>query len=246
MTTVQSVDRAMKLVMLLASGPMRLSDLSKGIGIGLPGTLKLLRAMQEYDLVTQQDDGRYFLGVGCCNLARSYLQRNDIVNVAREEMCRLSQRIGNRVILACLKGLDQVNLLCVDIPMGIPIDEMPLKVGPAWRQATGQVLLAFSDTVRVKNHLKKHPLQAGVCGIRSEGQFERLLTDIRRKGWADLKADESALHYVAAPIRNISGDVIAAVGAHLGGVVLEEENIRTVIKAAETVSRLLGYKKDEQ
>jgi len=199
----------------------------------------------EHELVEKHDNGTYSPGIGCCALARSYLEKHDICSVAREEMYRLSNRTGSRTVLATLDGLDQVNLLCVDLHLGIPADEIPLKVGPAWPQATGRVLLAFAPGEVLEDHLDKYPLRPGVRGVESPEQFSELLAEIQASGRAIVRLEESGLHFIAAPIRNLLGDVIAALGAHATAEHPLETQVEWVTRTAEKISQRLGYLKSE-
>ena len=246
-TKIQSVDRALSILGHLVQGPKNLSELSSLIGIGPSGTLKLLRTLLEYELVEKRDNGTYSPGIGGCALARSYLQKHDIYTVAREEMYRLSNQTGSRTVLATLDGLDQVNLLCVDIHLGIPSDEVPLKVGSAWPQATGRVLLAFAPDEIREAHLEKYPLRAGARGVESSEQFLELLAKIRTSGWAVVRLEENGLHhFVAAAIRNYLGHVTASLGAHATAEYPIETQVEWVSRAAERISQRLGYSKSER
>ncbi len=245
-TRIQSVGRALSILGHLVRGPKNLSELSSLIGIGAAGTLKLLRTLLEYELVEKHDNGTYSPGVGCCALARSYSEKHGICSVAREEMYRLSNQTGSRTVLATLDGLDQVNLLCVDFHLGIPADEIPLKVGPAWPQATGRVLLAFAPAEVLEGHLDKYPLRPGVRGVESPEQFSKLLTEIRAGGLAVVRLEESGLHFIAAAIRNMLGDVTAALGAHTTAEHPPENQIELVLRAAERISQRLGHSESER
>ncbi|MCK4625122.1 MAG: helix-turn-helix domain-containing protein [Phycisphaerae bacterium] len=245
-TKIQSVGRALSILDHLVQGPKNLSELSALIGIGAAGTLKLLRTLMEHELVEKHDNGTYWPGVGCCAPARSYLQKHDICSVAREEMYRLSNRTGSRTVLATLDGLDQVNLLCVDLHMSIPADEIPLKVGPAWPQATGRVLLAFAPAEVLQGHLDKYPLRPGVRGVKSPDQFSELLAEIRASGRAVVKLEEDGLHhFVAAAIRNYMGSVTAALGAHVTAEHPLETQIELISRTAERISQRLGHSESE-
>ena len=211
------------------------------IGIGAPGALKLLRTLMDHELVQKGADGRYSLGVGCCELARAYLREHDLCAVARDVMHELSVRTGSRVVLAVLEGAQQVDLLTLDVRLGVAVDEVPLRVGAAWPQATGRVLLAFAPDRGVDSHLETYPLRRGVRGVRSRKQFKELLQKIRDEDVAVVRSAEDGLHFVAAPIRNLSAQVIAALGAHATGDRSLQTQVKWVKQAADDISQRIGH-----
>ena len=61
-TSVQSVERALKLVRLLASsGQVRLSEASRAIGVPASTAHRLLAALQNEDFATHVPPSRYYL-----------------------------------------------------------------------------------------------------------------------------------------------------------------------------------------
>lgn len=237
--TNKSLTRAIGLLTSLSNQPRTLTELSEIISIQPSGTLKVLRTFMEQGLVCRLPDGRYSLGHKCCNLARGFLKQNPLPQVALPILKVASKRYGARFILARLEGIEQVNLLIIDEVAG-QSEELPVTVGPAWPQATGQVLLAFSAEQIVTEHMKKYPLLPGRITIESEGDFRAHLANIRTQGVAVATVPDVGIHMIAAPIVDHRGQVIAAVGRTARPHDSIELAKDSTLTAASEISRLIG------
>src|SRR3954464_1107958 len=79
--TIQSVDRAARILKALASGPRRLgvSELADHLGMTRPTVHGLLQTLQAHGFVEQdRDSDKYQLGAGLLHLGNSYLDHNEL------------------------------------------------------------------------------------------------------------------------------------------------------------------------
>src|SRR3954466_496729 len=79
--TIQSVDRAARILKALASGPRRLgvSQLADQLGMTRPTVHGLLQTLQAHGFVEQdRDSDKYQLGAGLLHLGNSYLDHNEL------------------------------------------------------------------------------------------------------------------------------------------------------------------------
>jgi len=238
---VQSAARALMILRILEKGPLKLSEISARIEIHSPGALKLLRTLIDEDLVSKSDDGSYSLGLGCCRLARAYLENKPFAQAARPILAELCASTGQPAVLAVLDGLDQVNLMKINPAGGHPSEAVPVRVGPAWPQATGLVLLSGQTPGFVDRHLERHPLKNAPRGARTRSELNAILEKARGEGRVTVNVDES-LKFLAMPACDIHGATAAAVGIHLDPNVATELQARKLEKAARLVSLELAGK----
>src|SRR6478735_12056424 len=93
--TIQSVDRAARILKALASGPRRLgvSQLADQLGLSRPTVHGLLQTLQSHGFVEQDEEsGKYQLGAGLLHLGNSYLDLNELRSRALTHAERLAQR----------------------------------------------------------------------------------------------------------------------------------------------------------
>src|SRR5687767_2457604 len=79
--TIQSVDRAARILRVLAGGPRRLgvSELADRLQMSRPTVHGLLQTLQSHGLVEQdRDSDKYQLGPGLLHLGNSYLDLNEL------------------------------------------------------------------------------------------------------------------------------------------------------------------------
>ncbi len=240
--SVQSVERALRLLSILGEAPASLSTLGERLGITAPGATKILRTLEELGLVRRGANRTYRLAAGVCGYARAYLRQVGLAGVARPALLDLSQATGNPAILAVLEGVDQVNVLRMDAALGAlhPESELPERVGPALPQATGRVLLAHAPAGVLAAHLASYPLERYGGGLDGRATLEDELAAIRGRGYAVVSPPCRDVQFVAAPIQAPSGGAIAAVGAHVRPSQDVEATVALVRQAAGAISRELG------
>jgi IclR family transcriptional regulator, KDG regulon repressor len=112
------------------------------------------------------------------------------------------------------------------------------------------VLLAYLPEARRHAVLREAPLTAMTPHtITSREQLVAELTRVRRRGWAEaINEREIGIASIAAPIRDISDEVVAAISI---GVPLARCSVMalrrlapTIVEAAEAASRRLGWSGD--
>jgi IclR family KDG regulon transcriptional repressor len=118
---------------------------------------------------------------------------------------------------------------------------------PAFCTSEGRVLLAFNDPELVTEVLKEDLVQRTPKTTTNPKALRAILEEVRRNGYAtDDEESEIGMRSVAAPIRDISGSAIAAVG--LAGPIqrLTKKELRRlvpqVITTAVAISARMGYK----
>ena len=184
--TVQSVDRASRMLKLLArSGHLGVTDLASELGIHKSSAHRMLATLASHGLVEQDlRTGKYRLGFGLVGLASAVTAEIDVVSNAREASQRLSQRTGETVILTTLVENEVVivhqtssssSVLGVDWS-GL---HMPLHCTPG-----GKVLLAHLPEDE-RDRLISTPMQRfTVNTITDPDALRAELENVRARGYA--------------------------------------------------------------
>jgi DNA-binding IclR family transcriptional regulator len=119
---------------------------------------------------------------------------------------------------------------------------------PAYCTGLGKVLLASKDPKEVMSYFKEkgfHRFSANTI-INIETLMEHLET-VRIQGYAlDHGEHEPEVRCIAAPIYNLTGQVVAAISisgpvSRMGPVENQTELIRETQKTAQSISMRLGY-----
>jgi DNA-binding IclR family transcriptional regulator len=142
-TNMRSLSRAMEVFAELqrAERPQRLSDLARACGMSLPTTLRILRVLQDFGMVSQTDKS-YRIGPAVLPAARSYLENDPLVVASRPILQQLASQTGLTASLYTRLGFERLLVarldgeapLRYDLPLG---KRLPLTAG-----AAGKILIA--------------------------------------------------------------------------------------------------------
>src|SRR5712671_6325007 len=109
--SIQSVDRAARILKALASGPRRLgvSEIADRLGLARPTVHGLLQTLQAHGFVEQdRDSDKYQLGAGLLHLGNSYLDLNELRGRSIVHAERLAARADAAVRVGVLHGAEVV------------------------------------------------------------------------------------------------------------------------------------------
>lgn len=245
-TTVQSVDRALSILEVLAHrGSAALIELAEDLDVHKSTAFRLVATLEEHGLVEQSENrGRYRLGMGILRLAGATGARLDLVQEARPITRQLASDTGETVNIAVLSD---ASALYVEQVAGSSALQSHNWVGqhiPLHATSNGKVLLSGLDRDALEpllGNLRLHTDVTTVDPVTLLGE----VAQVRSQGYA-IAVDELevGLAAVAAPIRNAHGDVMASMSVsgstfRLSGDRLNEL-VQAVVQAAGEVSRRLG------
>lgn len=245
--TVAAVARALDVLCAFERPPHEFgpSELARQLGMTKNHVFRLLKTLEAHGFVRRTDD-RYRVGVRALEVGQLALRQLDLVRVARPTIQDLHARTGETVHLAVLDNLEAV---CIDRLESEQPVRLSAQVGrrfPMHAGACPRVLLAFLSDAECQAVLARGLPAFTRYTTTDSASLERELADIRRDGFAlsdqDLDLGAAA---VAAPIRDFTGQVVAAISV-AGPLSRVERNLRTelrdqVVAAAEQISAGLGH-----
>lgn len=160
-SNMRSLSRALEVFAELqrAERPQRLSDLARTCGMSLPTTLRILRVLQDFGMVSQTDKS-YRIGPAVLPAARSFLENDPLVVAARPVLQQVASQTGLTASLYTRLGYERILVARVDgeaplrydLPLG---KRLPLTLG-----AAGKILLA-SATEEELQHVAAAAVAAG-------------------------------------------------------------------------------------
>src|ERR687888_1005747 len=145
--SIQSVDRAARILKALASGPRRLgvTELAARLDMTPPTVHGLLQTLQAHGFVEQdRDSDKYQLGAGLLHLGNSYLDLNELRARSLVHAERLAGRTGAAVRVGVLHGASVTVVHHVFRPdAAFQVLEVGAQL-PAHASALGKAMLAFA------------------------------------------------------------------------------------------------------
>jgi DNA-binding IclR family transcriptional regulator len=246
--TIQSVDRAARILKVLASGPRRLgvSEIADRLELTRPTVHGLLQTLQAHGFVEQdRDSDKYQLGAGLLQLGNSYLDLNELRARALVHSERLAARADAAVRVGVMHGATVVVVHHVFRPdTTLQILEVGAEL-PLHASALGKAMLAFLPGASVSDLLAE-PLPRLTSRTLSPRALREQLEEVRERGFAR-ERDEAVLgeSSIASPIFDHSGHAVGSIG-----IVGDTDRIMSrgpskslvaaVAEAARGVSRELG------
>jgi DNA-binding IclR family transcriptional regulator len=212
---VQSVDRAVSVLEILARrGSAGVSEVAADIGVHKSTAFRLLNALEDRGLVEQVTGrGKYQLGFGILRLASAIPGRLDLVRQGRPVLDELASAFGETVNLAVIRSHYAVNLDQARGPAAVAAQNWTGQLTPLHATSSGKVLLAHQSPAARKElldvaGLAKFTAHTVTTRKALDSQLEQVLSD----GYATTFEEyEDGLSAVAAPVRDHTGEVVAAV-----------------------------------
>lgn len=221
-STLQTLDRGVRVLELLAEAPgaLTIAQIADGLGVHRSIAYRLLRTLERHRLVRRDENAGYRPGVGLAVLARTV--DASLQAAALPELTELARDLGMTAFVVVRDGDDAVTLHTVEP-----------------RQS--QVHVAYRPGIR-------HPVDRGAPGlallaggpVRTDER--EAVSSARGRGWAWSRGEVlTGLSSVSAPIRDRDRATAAAVAVVFlddGGADRDRLG-RRVVAAAEAIAREL-------
>ncbi len=222
------------------------SELASQLLLNKSNVHRLLQALVHQGFARKNNEtNRYELTMKMWELGSRIAGKLDVRLESLPFMKQLAEETRETVHLSILDGTEVLYIEKIDSPQPVRAYTTVGGRAPAQCVATGKAMLAWVDEealAPVKNRLKAHTEKS----IVRLGDLRKQLEDIRTTGYA-LNTGEWRAQVVgaAAPIRDASGQVIAALGisgpAERLEIDLLRKNAVRLIEVTEMISRRLGY-----
>ena len=224
------------------------SGISESLGLNKSRVFRILNTLEQHRFVEQDPNTKqYRLGLRLMAFGDTVRRRLDIVMVAGSILDDLAERSGETVHLSVLDGDEAMCVAKRESKHGVRLyaevgRRVPLHVG-----GTPKVLLAYMPQERRDQILRTQPLaRLARQTITDPDTIESILAQTRRDGYNISRDDlDPGAQAVAAPIRDHTGEVIAAISVAGPQARFTPDKVAyfldLVPDSAETISRKLGY-----
>lgn len=248
--SVHSVDRAVSILQVLARrGPTAVTEVANELGIHKSTVFRLLYTLEARGLVDQTGvRGRYQLGYGVVQLAAGASRKLDLSQVSRRICENLAEQVGESVSIDIADGDSVLSLDQVIGAASVSSVNWVGKRTPMHATSSGKVFLAFRSAEDLAAYFAQPRQRFTDHTITSRQGLEAELEQVRRQGFgATMEEFEIGLAAVAAPIRDIDGQVVAAISTSGPNFRINAESIpaisEAVIEAADEISQRNGQPK---
>src|SRR5262245_28072137 len=248
-----TVDAAAKALELLSAFSFReprlsLNDLAARTGIPRATAFRLLSTLEQSGFL-QKIHGAYQLGIKCFVLGNIVAGGLDLRETAHPHLVALRDLTRETTQIAILDHWQVVYLERMLSPL--PVGFMRSRAGailPAYCTGLGKALLAFAPEAEVEAWAATQKFTA--ITPRTITTAKRLLKDlglVRQRGYAlDEEEREKGVCCIAAPVRNHTGAVVAAISVagptqRMPKHLVDSDITSAVVAAANAISIDLGF-----
>jgi IclR family KDG regulon transcriptional repressor len=231
---------------------LTLRDIAAELGVAKSTAHRLLATLYRGGLVERSPDGgRYRLGLRLYELGMLAVQHLELREQALMHLDDLRNTTGETAHLAVRDGAEVVYIERRESHHSLRLFSHIGHRMPVHSTSTGKAILAFEPAEVVEAILAAGLPRLTANTIVDADRFRRELEGVRRAGYA-LNVEESEPHAssVAAPIRDYTGQVIAAVSVAGPSQRLTPAALKSVAKlvrsCADTISARMGYAPSQQ
>jgi DNA-binding IclR family transcriptional regulator len=249
--SIRAVERAVQVMSVVASSsePLGLSEIAAKAGLSASTAFRLLRTLQEHELVSSGRDGdKYQLGFRVLEWSHALLRQVDVVAIARPFVVSVRDRLNETTGLAIPAGDAWIRVARAEVARPTRRSMDIGERAPLYWSSTGLVILAAMPAAELDDYLNRMPtLPHDGHPPPDPEELRRRVDSARARGYAeqvDRSADGSAT--IAAPIWNHEGRCAAvlAVTAPIArfSVELHHERTDVVLTTAAEIARTLGFR----
>jgi IclR family transcriptional regulator, KDG regulon repressor len=246
---IRAVDRSLTLLVLLAGAPagMEASALARAAQLHVSTVFRILQTLKLRNFVIEVPGGLYKIGPRAFEVGNSFLRNTSLQSEGQQIVERLAAETGET---ASMGILDSDEVLYLAIAHGQRELGIQSNVGtrhPLYCTALGKVLMAGLSWPEARKLLSRiERIQMTEHTIVDVDRLGEELGKVAAQGYAlDVEERILGVRAVAAPVRDHSGRVVAAISAAGPAFRITGDNLEDLIsrvpKLAAEYSERLGY-----
>ncbi|MGA0083389.1 MAG: IclR family transcriptional regulator [Candidatus Nanopelagicales bacterium] len=237
-TGTQAVDRAADLLVevLKSEKPVTFSYLTNKSGLAKGTASRLISALERNGLLQRNKKGEIETGITINQFASRISSINRLVSKLQPLMRQIGNETGETISLA-ISGNDAVeNIAQIDAKYLLSSRNWIGQKVPYHASAAGKVLLAFQNIDISKIKLDKLTNST----IVSKADLENEISKVRNNNYAVIIDElEMGLVAISVPVKNETGEVIAALSVSGPSARLNQQKIKEIISLLKNYSKKL-------
>ncbi len=247
---IQSVSHALDVIEQFKgeADELGVTELSKRLKLHKNNVFRLLATLESRGYIEQNKaTENYRLGIRCLQLGQRFISQIGLLRQARPILEELSSRCNETAFVAIRQGDHAVSLEASESTVPVRLVANVGETLPLHTTAAGKIHIAFESEDEIKALLPESIPGSTERSIRDRAELIAQLKSIAKVGYATELAEHlESVHSIAAPIRDYTSSVIAALAVAGPGYRMSEERINKelapiVLKASRDLSVRLGY-----
>lgn len=250
MPIIQAVDRALRILDLFNEyeTELKITDISERMMLHKSTVHSLLKTLQKHHYIEQNpENGKYRLGLKLFERGNYVMRTLDLRSVAKNHLLVLSRETSKTVHLVILDGKEGVYIDKVESATATIVYSRIGRRVPIHSSAVGKALVAFKSPTELEKILKGYKfIKQTENTILDKETFLKDLELVRERGYSiDDQENEPGVYCIAIPIRDHTGQVVAAISMSTTVNQVEKEdnnnNIELLKQTGDQISSKLGF-----
>ncbi|RPJ32149.1 MAG: IclR family transcriptional regulator [Planctomycetaceae bacterium] len=243
---IQSLDRGLQALDLVAQYELRPSKLAAALDVSRPTALRLLQTLVNCGYVLQDPQTKAFRANPAKLFALANMVRSSStwLTEADDLIADLARLTGETANLAVLQGTEMVYVAAAQSNEALAVRQLLGWRRPLHCSAIGKAILAYMDrdqraALLARAGLARHTSHT----ITSLEVLESQLEQIRQNGWAlDEEETVEGVRCVAAPVLGVQAIPRAAIGISAPVARLTDEKLPFISEQVKQTSRRLAQR----
>lgn len=245
----QTLVRGLDVLEAVASGVNNLADLAATVKLNRSTAHRLASTLVEKRYLSFVPRSGYGLGPKALEVGYQARVQLNIPRLAREHLESLAAQTGDTVHLGVLDGTRALYLDKIPGRRRVEISSRVGEVQPLRSTGLGKALLLDEDDAKLRELYRcenggSHPYEV------PETTWLKRMRDYARNGYAfDLEENEDRIRCVAAPVRDATGKIKAAISVSSAAHYMDDQRMQALIDdvrgTANQISRELGWEAPE-
>jgi DNA-binding IclR family transcriptional regulator len=241
----QTLVRGLDVIDAVAAGATNLAELATAIGLNRSTTHRLASALVERRYLDFFRNRGYALGPKLLELGYETGRQMELPRVAREHLEALSASTGDTVHLGILDGWGVVYLDKITGSRRVDVCSRIGERQPLRSTGLGKALILDASDKQWREYYDYETRLGNRYKVPLKGWLSRMC-EYAAQGYAfDLEENEDRIRCVAAPIRGVSGAIVASISVTSAAQYMDEVRMRglslVVKKTAHAISAALGF-----
>ena len=249
--SIKVLQRAMNVLdaLLDARAPLSLEQICAYTGLAKSTAFRIIVNLLQGQYLVEAEKG-YWLGLKMLRFGALVEEKLDLVQQARPFLIRLRDQVNETIHLAVPDDdwrVVYLEKLSTQQAVGLMMSRVG-STAPMHCTALGKAMAAFQPEDEISHWIHTHSLEPVTdATITEENALLQELREIRSLGYAVDKGEfEASVRCVAAPIRDRTGRVIAAISisspdTRMPNPLIGSSMAMQVVETALHISRALGY-----
>ena len=251
-TNMSGVERTVKIIEVLSRADgINLENLSRETGLPKATLLRFLTSLTNLGYVSRDDADHYSLTLKLFCIGSRTLSHIDLISKARPFAKQLCEGLGETVHMGILEGDRAVYVLKEESSYTLRMYSRIGKTIPLYCTAIGKIFLSEMDEKELEAYLMSHSLKPYTSRTVSNPDALRTQLElIRKRGWSiDDQEHEDNIMCIASPIRDYSGQVVAAMSVSWPLFRFNQADFEKIVSqiqnATQQLSAIMGFDEED-